>query len=49
MNLSFLRIDTLCQTLSQKYVNILTITDPDISDDNKKVIIISSCVHPGEP
>lgn len=47
---NYCKRETLCYTVQQRSLDLLTITDPDnlVSDVRKKIIFITSRIHPGE-
>ncbi len=47
-NLNYVKREVLCKSLMGKRVDLLTITDPEVPDDTKKVVLITARIHPGE-
>ena len=44
-----MRIENLCNTICGIKVPIVTISNPRIPDQKKKVIFVNARAHPGEP
>jgi len=48
LNLKFFRRNLLCRSIQQRRLDLLTITDPDVSGTEKNAIVITARIHPGE-